>query len=187
MPVELPVIFFSVIRNPAVAVGIPLVFGMASGLITKTAIKTWYKDLKKPPLQPPPPVFPVAWSILYASMGLASHLLVKAYDSQLPGTELKQAADLAIKLYWSQFAFNMAWTPLFFGMKLILPALGDITVLTSLVYYMTYIAHQVDPRTTFLLAPYCGWLSFATYLNGGIWFLNFFPKKGDTSDGKKEL
>lgn len=25
---------------------------------------------------------------------------------------------------------------------------------------------------TLLLLPYCGWLMYATYLNGGIWWLN---------------
>lgn len=31
---------------------------------------------------------------------------------------------------------------------------------------MTYEAYKVDPRTSFLLVPYCAWLSFASYLNG---------------------
>ncbi len=27
-------------------------------------------------------------------------------------------------------------------------------------------------QSTYLLLPYCAWLTFATYLNGGIWWLN---------------
>lgn len=45
------------------------------------------------------------------SQGLASHLLVAAYDEQLPGTGLKETAALAIKLYWAQYALNLVWTP----------------------------------------------------------------------------
>lgn len=29
-----------------------------------------------------------------------------------------------------------------------------------------------SPPAMYLLLPYCAWLSFATYLNGGIWWLN---------------
>jgi tryptophan-rich sensory protein len=29
-----------------------------------------------------------------------------------------------------------------------------------------------DGATTLLLLPYCAWLSFATYLNAGIWWNN---------------
>ena len=37
-----------------------------------------------------------------------------------------------------------------------------------------YYAGLVDPLTTYLLAPYCAWLSYATYLNGS--FL-IFPRQ----------
>lgn len=38
-------------------------------------------------------------------------------------------------------------------------------------FVQQYYAGLVDPLTTYLLAPYCAWLSYATYLNGS--FLNF--------------
>ncbi|KAI5481176.1 hypothetical protein MNV49_005611 [Pseudohyphozyma bogoriensis] len=182
----LPPVLLAAGRNPVVAVGLPLALGWASGLITKTSIKTWYTPLQKPPGNPPPVVFPFAWTTLYASMGLASHFLVKAYDQQLPGTALKDTASLAIKLYWGSLVLNYAWTPLFFGLKQTAVALADIALLTPTVYALTYFSFQVDPRTIFLLAPYSAWLTFATYLNGGIWYLNFFPKSWSKSVKKDE-
>lgn len=98
--------------------------------------------------------------------GLASHLIVKKYDAALPGSPLKHAADHALKLYYLQFVFNQAWTPLFFGMKQMGLALFDIGLLDIAVYALTYEAYKVDSRTAYLLVPYAGWVSFATYLNG---------------------
>nr|CRX79094.1 hypothetical protein ls5930a1_00143 [Leucosporidium scottii] len=153
---------------------------MASGQLTKSSIKAWYEPRAKPPGTPPGIAFPIAWTILYASMGLASHLLVNAYDSAIPGSALKATADLALKMYWGQYALNLLWTPLFFGLRKPVPAFVDISILTPLTCALTYQAAKFDSRTTYLLAPYCAWLTFATYLNGGFWWLNFGPasKKG---------
>ncbi|GAA5984497.1 hypothetical protein JCM5350_004736 [Sporobolomyces pararoseus] len=181
MPVQLPSFLYEITRMPAVAVGLPLVFGMLNGQITKTSVKTWFPTLKKPAGNPPPVAFPVAWTFLYLSMGLASHLLVKKYDSALPGSPLRNAADHALKLYWLQFALNQAWTPLFFGLKQVGLALLDIGALTTATYVLTYEAYKVDSRTSFLLVPYCAWLTFASYLNGGIWYLNSYASRTKSS------
>lgn len=45
------------------------------------------------------------------SQGIASHLIVAKYDKALPGSPQKANADLALKLYWAQYALNLAWTP----------------------------------------------------------------------------
>ncbi|GAA6063222.1 hypothetical protein JCM10212_002444 [Sporobolomyces blumeae] len=179
MPVQLPSLFYDLSRNPAVAVGLPLVFGFLNGQITKSSVNTWYPTLRRPPVEPPRWAFPVVWSALYFGMGVASHLLVKRYDSALPGSALKASADRAFKLYWLQFILNQAWTPLFFGLKQMGIALVDISLLTTATYALTLEAWKVDPRTALVFVPYCGWLSFATYLNGAFWWLNSnnSPKK----------
>ncbi|GAA5934294.1 TspO/MBR family protein [Sporobolomyces koalae] len=166
MPIQLPSLFYDIARTPAVAVGIPLVFGMLNGRITKTSVNTWYPTLRRPAIEPPRWAFPVCWTALYVAMGLASHLLVKKHDAALPGSPLKAAADHAFKLYWLQFALNQAWTPLFFGFKQVGLAFLDIGLLTSTTFALTYEAYKVDPRTAYLLVPYCAWLSLASYLNG---------------------
>ncbi|GAA5879039.1 hypothetical protein JCM16303_001277 [Sporobolomyces ruberrimus] len=166
MTIQLPSFLYEISRMPAVAVGLPLALGFLNGQITKTSIKTWYPTLRRPAVEPPRWAFPVAWTVLYLSMGLASHLIVKKYDAALPGSPLKHAADRALKLYWLQFALNQAWTPLFFGLHQMGLALVDIGFLTTATYALTYEAYKVDSRTAWLLVPYCGWLSFASYLNG---------------------
>ena len=55
--------------------------------------------------------------------------------------------------------------PLFFGLKRPIEATADIVALTGVTGYLTYIWSQVDPVAAWSIAPYLGWLSFATYLS----------------------
>lgn len=55
--------------------------------------------------------------------------------------------------------------PLFFGFKKPIAATADIIALSGVTGYLAYVWGQVDPVCGCLLAPYLGWLSFATYLS----------------------
>jgi translocator protein len=68
-------------------------------------------------------------------------------------------------LYTVQLALNLVWMPLFFGLKRPIEATVDIVALTGATGYLAYIWAQVDEGAAWCLAPYLGWLSFATYLN----------------------
>ena len=59
--------------------------------------------------------------------------------------------------------------PLFFGLKRPIEATADIAILTGTVGYLTYIWSQVDEVAAWGIAPYLGWLSFATYLSVRTW------------------
>ncbi|KAH7103083.1 TspO/MBR-related protein [Auriculariales sp. MPI-PUGE-AT-0066] len=160
MALQLPPLLLNAARNPALAICIPLISGWASGYPTG-------ETLTKPPLYPPALAFPVVWTGLYIGMGWASHLAVAAVDKGRAG------AELGLALYYTQMVLNVAWTPLFFGMKRPDLALLDIVPLTGTVWYMTSLLHTAtDGATTPFLAPYCAWLAFATYLNAGIWNTN---------------
>ena len=62
--------------------------------------------------------------------------------------------------------------PLFFRLKRPIEATVDIVALTGVTGYLTYIWLQVDPVAAWGLAPYLGWLGFATYLSAGTGYLN---------------
>lgn len=62
--------------------------------------------------------------------------------------------------------------PLFFGFKRPILATLDVAALTGVVGYMTYLWGQVDEVAGWCLAPYLGWLGFATYLSAGCGYLN---------------
>ncbi|KAL9073932.1 MAG: hypothetical protein Q9161_002554 [Pseudevernia consocians] len=62
--------------------------------------------------------------------------------------------------------------PLFFRLKRPIEATADIVALTGVTGYLTYIWSKVDPVAAWGLAPYLGWLGFATYLSAGTGYLN---------------
>lgn len=173
MSFDLPPLLHAIPRNVYTAIGLPLALGMASGLITRSSVNTWYPTLRKPAGEPPRLAFPIVWTSLYFGMGLSSYILQQYVDRSIPLTALNENARFALKLYWLQFGLNMAWTPLFFGAKKTLVALVDILLLTPTVYALTYWAYKADPRTAIAFVPYSIWTSYASYLNGAIWWLNF--------------
>ncbi|KAL0949486.1 hypothetical protein HGRIS_009540 [Hohenbuehelia grisea] len=165
--------FVGLALNPITAAGIPLALGMLSGSPTGNAVQSqWYKDLRTPPGRPPRQAFPIAWSLLYLSMGYASHIAARALNETISPSHHAQL-EHGLNLYYVQLALNLAWSPLFFGAKKIGLALADSVLLTGTAWYMTALLHNpTNSQTTYFLAPYCAWLSFATYLNAGIWFMN---------------
>ena len=62
--------------------------------------------------------------------------------------------------------------PLFFRLKRPIEATADIVALTATTGYLTYVWSQVDEVAAWCLAPYLGWLGFATYLSGATGYLN---------------
>lgn len=68
--------------------------------------------------------------------------------------------------------------PLFFVAKRPIEATIDIVALSGVTGYLTYIWGKVDPVAGWALAPYLGWLGFATYLSAGVGYLNGWDTKG---------
>ncbi|KAJ7283578.1 TspO/MBR-related protein [Mycena rebaudengoi] len=172
--IQLPDFFLVSARIPLLAIGLPLGLGLLSrgGSPTAKVVRSdWYKNLRTPPGRPPRQVFPIVWPLLYLSMGYASHLTVKALDNAI-SPQVRSDCTLALSLYYAQLALNIAWSPLFFGAKRTGIALVDSTLMAATNFYMTKLLANACPQASYLLLPYCAWLSFATYLNLGIWWLN---------------
>jgi len=168
-------------RNVFTAVGLPLVVGMYSGSYTaKAARGKWYNSLRFPPGRIYDRIFPFAWGGLYLAMGYASHLAAQAYDTSFTPEHLHDAS-VGIALYYGQLALNCLWSPLFFVQKHTTLALLDSTLLTATTIWMTRVLHgPTNGKATYFLLPYCAWLSYATYLNAGVVFLNkdrYLPKE----------
>lgn len=128
-------------------------------------------SLRQPPLRPPPWVFGPVWTVLYGLMGYAAHRAVSiglASSSSSTVAVTKQSATL----YTIQLGLNLAWMPLFFGIGRPREALADIVALLSVSSYLTYIWSQIDYIAAGCFVPYLAWLSFATYLNLGVGYLN---------------
>ena len=143
---------------------IPLAVGGLAAALTMGSMSQ-YAALAQPPLSPPAWVFPVAWTILYLLMGLASWLV---WRSDVPRAEKKRA----LTLYGVQLAVNFIWPLIFFRAGMYGFALIWLVVLLVLVTETAIAFGRIDMRAAWLLIPYLLWLLFAGYLNAGVWLLN---------------
>lgn len=136
--------------------------GVVCGLISVSTADgaAWYQTLQKPPGTPPAGVFGPVWTGLYLLMGISIGLLVN------------RRAWAAVRAFALQLALNLAWSPVFFGMHRIAEALGIICLLWGLILVTIQLARRVDAMAAWLLVPYGAWISYAAYLNAGIYVLN---------------
>lgn len=138
--------------------------GALSGWLTREGMKAFTDAIAQPPLSPPPPLFPIVWTILYGLMGFGS---ARIWLSP-PSTQRSRA----LNLYAAQLIFNFFWSLIFFNAQAFGFAaiwLGILWILTALMILAFY---RVDKPAALLQIPYLIWLSFALYLNIVVWQLN---------------
>ena len=146
-----------------IALGIPLAVGGLAALLSGGMSD--YGAMNKPPLSPPGWVFPVVWSILYLLMGYASY---RIWTSDAPSADKRRA----LLLYGAQLLANFIWPLLFFGGEMFLAALIWLVFLWILIFLSIRAFSKIDERAGDLLIPYILWVTFAAYLNLGIYLLN---------------
>ena len=145
---------------------IPLGLGGGVGLfLALTGKFTAYRDLFMPPFSPPAWVFIVAWTVLYALMGVSSYLVLNSDASS-------SAKSDALGNYYVQLGVNLIWPFLFFYFEMRLAAFLWIIVLISLVIRMAAGFRRISLPAALLQIPYVFWLVFAAYLNGAAYLLN---------------
>lgn len=142
----------------------PLAVGGLSALITKDNM-VMFELVKKPPLAPPGWLFPVAWTILYILMGLASYW-VWTSDAQ-PRVKRSGAAYYVLSL-----VFNFAWPIIFFNFDKYLAAFIWLCLLWLFILLTAVQFRRADRRAGLAMLPYLLWVAFAGYLNLGIYLLN---------------
>jgi benzodiazapine receptor len=132
---------------------------------TIQSIPTWYATLNKPAFSPPNYLFGPVWTLLYILMGIALYLIWKK------GLKTKKVRN-ALSLFEIQLVLNLIWSPVFFGLKNILLALGIIIVLWIYILKTILAFAKIDKKASYLLIPYILWVSFAAVLNFSVWVLN---------------
>ena len=147
-----------------ICIAIPLLVGGLSALLTGGAMEN-FGMLNKPPLSPPAWLFPVVWTILYTLMGISSYLIIVSDAEEEDKYE-------AIVLYGYQLGVNFLWSTFFFNFEWYLFSLVWLILLWVLVFLMIKKFWKIDKRAAWLNVSYLVWLTFAAYLNAGIWWLN---------------
>ena len=138
--------------------------GALSGWLTREGTQIYAQTIVKPPLSPPGWVFPVVWAILYALMGIGA---AKVY--QAPASKTR---SMGLNLFITQLVVNFFWSPIFFNLQDFGFSLLWLLLLWGLVLWMILVFRKVKPLAAKLQIPYLLWLTFAAYLNFGVWYLN---------------
>lgn len=144
-----------------ICIAIPLLVGSVSAFLTRESMQT-FSTLNKPPLSPPGWLFPIVWTILYILMGLASYMVLIS----------KKENTSALTVYGIQLVFNFFWSIIFFNLSLYLFAFVWLILLWILILKTTILFSQISKSAGYLMVPYLLWVTFAGYLNLGIYLLN---------------
>ena len=147
-----------------ISAGITLAVGGLSGLLSMEGMKLYTETALKPPLTPPGWLFSVVWTILYALMGISSARIWLAPESK--------ERSMGLNLYVVQLIVNFFWSLLFFNAQAYGLAALWLILLWVLVLLMIIEFSKVDKLAAWLQILYLIWLTFAAYLNLGVWFLN---------------
>ncbi|OAO01097.1 CrtK protein [Sphingomonadales bacterium EhC05] len=124
----------------------------------------WFQALVKPSAQPPGWAFGAAWAILYTMMGIAFAMILHARGAPLRGP--------AIIIYLVQYALNLFWPILFFGMHQVTAAFWLLIIIFVFALGTTLVFGRIRKAAAWLMVPYLAWLCFAASLNKEIEWLN---------------
>lgn len=147
-----------------VALFIPLAVGGISAALTAGKMAE-YGTMNKPALSPPAWLFPIAWTILYLMMGLASYFIFNSESSS-------QSKWMALAVYGAQLVMNFMWSIIFFKWERYFIAFLWLMILWGLVIFCASQFRRINWPAACLLIPYILWLTFAAYLNFGSFLLN---------------
>ena len=146
------------------SVVLPLAVGFLASLLTRQSMQM-FSTLNKPPLSPPAILFPIVWTILYTLMGIGFYLVITSDGDE---EDIKKA----IRVYGIQLIVNFLWPTFFFNFQWYLFSFIWLVFLWVLVIVMLIRFSKVSKTAAFINIPYLIWLTFAAYLNLGIFLLN---------------
>ncbi len=128
----------------------------------------WYSQLIKPGWAPPSWLFGPVWTVLYAIIaGTYGTVFYKAFAGKLPWMV---ALPFALNLI-----FNLAFTPIQFGLKNNLLATLDILLVVGTLIWALVAVWHASPDLRWVVyanVPYLLWGIFATALQITITYLN---------------
>lgn len=123
----------------------------------------WYRELAKPRWNPPNWLFGPVWTVLYATNAVSGWLVWETAAT---------AAGWAFAIYAIQLALNSLWSYLFFGLKRMDIALGEVGLLWLSIAATIAAFAQFHSGAAWLLVPYLVWVTIAAALNLRLLQLN---------------
>lgn len=138
--------------------------GALSGLLSRKGMQVYMHTVNKPPFTPPGWVFPIAWGILYALMGIGA--------SRIAARGETRGRSRALNIFIAQLIVNFFWSLFFFNLQAYRFSFWWLVLLWILAAAMIFSFEKVDALSAWLQLPYLIWLTFAGYLNLGVSLLN---------------
>jgi benzodiazapine receptor len=134
-----------------------------SGVLFKPG--EWYERLSKPSWTPPNWLFGPVWSALYICIAIAGWLIWRTAPS-----------SGAMWLWVAQLVLNAGWSALFFGLRRMDLAFGEVVLLWLSIAGFILMAYAISPVAAALFLPYLVWVTIAATLNFTVWRMN--PQEG---------
>lgn len=156
--------FFQKYKPYVLWAALALAVGTLAGVLTMEASRNFSETALQPPLSPPQWLFPVVWTVLYALMGISAARIWQQPDSP----ERRRGLNLWV----IQLILNFFWTLIFFNAQAYGFAALWLILLWVVVLLMILTFRKADMLAAWLQVPYLLWLTFALYLNFGVWILN---------------
>ena len=128
----------------------------------------WYSQLIKPSWSPPSWLFGPVWTVLYSIMAVTfGAVFYRAYSGKL--------SLMAVLPFVLNLVFNLAFTPIQFGLNNNLLAALDILLVFGTLLWALLALWRLAPEMRWVVyanLPYLVWVSFATVLQLTITYLN---------------
>lgn len=153
------------VKAYVISIVIALLTGGLSALLTAGNMDL-YGEINTPPLSPPSSLFPIVWSLLYILMGVSAAMVCTSENVK------KTVKQQALIIYGISLFVNFFWSILFFNLRAFLFAFIWLLLLWGLILKTITEYFKIDRLAAYLQIPYFLWVTFAGYLNFGIWLLN---------------
>lgn len=138
--------------------GVAVLAAAVVGASAVDADGVWFRELRKPPWQPPSPVFGPVWTALYADIAVSSAVAL----SKLP------RRSGFVPALTANLLLNAGWTWVFWGARRPSWAAVEAAALTASSIDLLARTARADARAGAALAPYVAWCAFATALSTAI-------------------
>lgn len=132
---------------------------------TMTDLGPWYRNLTRPPWQPPDWAFGPAWTVVFSLVALSAV------------TGWRDAPDQATRewlvgLFSINGVLNIVWSAIFFRLQRPDWALAEFVLLWLSIVALIVFLTRFSTRAALLLVPYLLWVGFAGALNFAVVRLN---------------
>ena len=125
----------------------------------------WYSQILKPSWSPPSWIFGPVWSVLYVMIAISFGQVAILFLQ-------KKIAFVILLPFILNLIFNLAFTPLQFGLKNNLYASIDIVLVLATIIWAMIAIFPYAKWITYIQIPYLVWVSFATVLQITITIMN---------------